>query len=190
MSEEPLPIRFRHHVDRLFVKPGDLPGRVMHACVGIAGEAAEVLDNLKKTWIYCRGFDRSNLVEECGDIMFYAEALGLQVRHACAFDSVIVPSCSDRSIEKMVSLCSDLVKHSGELLGRADMFWIGNDGIGFPHLLFCLDRVVKSLVAFMQVAGVSLDECREHNIAKLSVRYPNGYTDAAAVARADKAGES
>jgi hypothetical protein len=190
MSEESLSVSFRNHVERLFVKPGTLEGRVMHAAVGIAGEVGELLDCLKKTWIYGKPLDYPNLREEIGDVMFYAEALCLQMKRPCGFDSVLLPSCSDCSVERMVSLSSQLFKHSGELLGRSEAFWAGQDGIGFPHLSFCLDRVVKSLVAFQQLSGFTLDECRLHNMEKLALRYPDGYTDQSAIARADKAGES
>jgi len=66
---------FQEHVSRLFVKPTDTIGRTLHAAVGIAGEAGEVLDAVKKTWIYGKPLDRDNLLEESGDLLFYISAL-------------------------------------------------------------------------------------------------------------------
>lgn len=48
---------------------------LMHCAVGIAGEAGELLDAIKKTWVYGKSLDRANIIEELGDIEFYAEAL-------------------------------------------------------------------------------------------------------------------
>lgn len=48
---------------------------LMHCAVGIAGEAGELLDAIKKTWVYGKSLDRANIIEELGDIEFYVEAL-------------------------------------------------------------------------------------------------------------------
>jgi NTP pyrophosphatase (non-canonical NTP hydrolase) len=104
--------RFQQHVNTLFVKPDDTIGRTVHAAVGISGEAGEVLDMIKKSWIYGKDLDRTKLVLEMGDILFYYFAL--------------------------------MAQH-----------------------------------------GITLDEIAEANYAKLAARYPQGYTDAAAIARAD-----
>lgn len=67
--------QFHDHVLRLFIKPEDQLGRMVHASMGIAGEAGEVIDAVKKTWIYGKPLDRENILEECGDLMFYISAL-------------------------------------------------------------------------------------------------------------------
>ena len=66
---------FEIHVHRLFVKPEDQLGRQLHAAVGVAGEAGEVLDAIKKHWIYGAELDIENVLEECGDLLFYVTAL-------------------------------------------------------------------------------------------------------------------
>lgn len=109
--------QFRDHVLRLFIKPEDIQGRMVHASMGIAGEAGEVVDAVKKTWIYGKQLDRENILEECGDLLFYIQAL-------------------------------------------------------------------------LTENGFTLDNAMAHNVAKLSIRYPEGYTDQAAIDRADKTGEA
>ena len=66
---------FENNVRRLFVKPHDQQGRKLHAAVGIAGEAGEILDSVKKSWIYGKEYDHENILEECGDVLFYVSAL-------------------------------------------------------------------------------------------------------------------
>ena len=48
---------------------------LLHATLGISGEAGEILDTIKKHVIYRKPLDRANLVEELGDIEFYLENL-------------------------------------------------------------------------------------------------------------------
>lgn len=47
----------------------------LHMAVGIAGEAGELLDAIKKAAIYRKPIDRENVVEELGDLEFYMEGL-------------------------------------------------------------------------------------------------------------------
>lgn len=71
-------VRFEAHVRRLFLKPDDLIGKSLHAAVGVAGESGELLDAIKKTWIYNKPLDVENVLEECGDLLFYIQALLMQ----------------------------------------------------------------------------------------------------------------
>ena len=46
----------------------------LHAALGVAGEAGELADCIKKEIIYGKPLDRANLVEELGDLRFYIQA--------------------------------------------------------------------------------------------------------------------
>jgi len=48
---------------------------LLHAAVGISGEAGELLDAVKKHWAYGKELDMDNVREELGDIMFYVTAM-------------------------------------------------------------------------------------------------------------------
>lgn len=72
------PVDFQAHVARLFVKPADTTGRLVHAAVGVSGEAGELLDAVKKHWIYGKPLDVANLIEEVGDALFYLQALATE----------------------------------------------------------------------------------------------------------------
>jgi NTP pyrophosphatase (non-canonical NTP hydrolase) len=86
---------------------------LIHASLGIAGEAGELIDAIKKYAIYNKPLDLENVIEELGDLEFYIAM-----------------------IRERLSITREVVLH--------------------------------------------------HNITKLAKRYPAGYTDAAAQARADK----
>lgn len=44
---------------------------LMHMVIGVAGEAGELLDALKKHCIYGKSIDLANVIEELGDLEFY-----------------------------------------------------------------------------------------------------------------------
>lgn len=69
---------YKKFVDDLFQFPKSITpeqGRLLHAIIGIAGEAGELLDTLKRHVMYKEELDVSNIKEEAGDILFYLEAL-------------------------------------------------------------------------------------------------------------------
>ena len=56
----------------------DLGGRldnIMHAAMGIAGEAGEVIDIVKKVYAYGKPLLTNDLVEEAGDLVWYLNLL-------------------------------------------------------------------------------------------------------------------
>lgn len=46
---------------------------LMHASIGIAGEAGELVDAFKKYAVYGQPLDRENVIEELGDLEFYLQ---------------------------------------------------------------------------------------------------------------------
>jgi len=48
---------------------------VLHMAIGVAGEAGELLDAIKKFVVYNKPIDRENVIEELGDLEFYMEGL-------------------------------------------------------------------------------------------------------------------
>jgi NTP pyrophosphatase (non-canonical NTP hydrolase) len=117
VSFENLPPRekeYREFVDYLFQSKNTGPDAFLHAAVGLTGESAEILDHMKKLWVYDRDMDREKVLEEMGDAFHY-----------------------------------------------------------FTMLCICMD--------------VHLSDVMLNNMRKLRKRYPNGFTKADAIARADKA---
>jgi|SRR5687768_86663 len=48
---------------------------ILHAVIGVSGEAGELLDAVKKACVYNQPTPFDNIVEELGDIEFYLEQL-------------------------------------------------------------------------------------------------------------------
>lgn len=59
---------------RALALAGDQP-RFLHAALGIAGEAGEVVDIIKKVAMYDRPLDRNHLIEEIGDLAWYVNLM-------------------------------------------------------------------------------------------------------------------
>lgn len=57
------------------VKPLGDQERLVHAAMGVSGEAGELLDAIKKHWVYGKELDVGNVMEELGDILFYVQAM-------------------------------------------------------------------------------------------------------------------
>jgi NTP pyrophosphatase (non-canonical NTP hydrolase) len=68
-----------HHMVERLMKPGHVivdqltpeKADLMHAVVGVSGEAGELLDAVKKFTIYGKTLDMANMIEELGDLEFY-----------------------------------------------------------------------------------------------------------------------
>lgn len=52
-----------------------MKAHLSHMALGIAGEAGELVDCIKKYTIYKQGLDRVNLIEELGDLEFYMSGI-------------------------------------------------------------------------------------------------------------------
>ena len=46
-----------------------------HMAMGVSGEAGELLDAIKQSVIYRKPLDRENVLEECGDILFFVQGI-------------------------------------------------------------------------------------------------------------------
>jgi NTP pyrophosphatase (non-canonical NTP hydrolase) len=61
--------------DFLFVEGPDghnrMMARLLHGAIGLCTETGELQDQIKKHLMYKREFDRVNVIEECGDLLWY-----------------------------------------------------------------------------------------------------------------------
>jgi NTP pyrophosphatase (non-canonical NTP hydrolase) len=95
------------------VKPGaDImasmtPGTadMLHMAVGVAGEAGELLDAVKKAAIYNKKIDRENVIEELGDLEFYME--GLRQRLAISREETLAHNIAKLSVRYASGSYSD-----------------------------------------------------------------------------------
>ena len=75
MNHEELVANLKKDPEEIFLELSHSSLDAMHMCLGLAGEAGEVVDVVKKHTMYNKALDRGALVEELGDLEFYLEGL-------------------------------------------------------------------------------------------------------------------
>ena len=45
--------------------------RLLHGAIGLSTESGELLDQVKKNVFYGKPLDKVNILEECGDVLWY-----------------------------------------------------------------------------------------------------------------------
>ena len=75
---------------------------------------------------------------------------------------------------------------AGELLDAVKKHVVYNRPLDHQNVIEELGDLEFYLESLRHGLGISREEVLAHNVAKLSVRYERGYSDAAAQARADK----
>ena len=106
------PMRYDMFVKQLF-KGDTREGMLTHAALGIAGEAGELVDAIKKHVIYGKPLDLANVREEIGDLRFYLEAL-------CNVLDLNDQTIIQENINKLEKRYKDLTYSSGAAIERAD----------------------------------------------------------------------
>lgn len=79
MNCPPTEANFRKFVDYLFQAKRVGVDGFHHAASGLAGEASEVLDHTKKSWVYGRELDLEKMFEEMGDTLHYFMMLMIKI---------------------------------------------------------------------------------------------------------------
>lgn len=156
-----------------------------HFSTGIVGEVLELE----------RATSRENQLEEIGDVCFYIEHGWLTVEKIVELEGW--PTIPRRQVLRLNSNASlamefdTLRYHAGQLLDKTKKVWIYKKPVKIDLLIEVADRLNACEFYLTYVAnlmGFALPEAIAANHSKLSLRYPDGYTDKAAQARADKKG--
>jgi len=84
-----------------------------HLATGVATEAGELLDAIKKHIIYNKPLDETNVIEELGDLMFYMEGIKQQLR-------ITDPIVLGYNVKKLTQRYSKLVYNDQHAQDRAD----------------------------------------------------------------------
>lgn len=150
---------------------------LIHATVGLVGEVIE----------FTFAESPENAVEELGDCEFYVSHLR-QALEKASFDWIAEAALS-RSDSNVIAAnpLDALLKHSGELLDFAKKVYIYNKPGDKLDWVNQIVRVEYALHVLCHNSGTSRLKTQIANQEKLEKRYPTGYSDQAAQARADKA---
>jgi NTP pyrophosphatase (non-canonical NTP hydrolase) len=75
-------------------KPMNVKELLLHAALGLTGEAGEFADCIKKHWAYEQPLDTQNAIEELGDLLWY-------VALACDALNIGMDDVASMNIEKL-----------------------------------------------------------------------------------------
>lgn len=167
---------YEEMVKSLFKPMPTLTEEILHAAVGLSGEVGELTNAMT----------RKNIIEECSDLEFYLEALMQKLPE----HPVVVggdPSLYGYSSVPLGLILTYMSVSASTLLDLAKKAWAYNKPLPVSPLHLEADLFRNLLDQLYVYLGTSKAEVRHLNQTKLMKRYPSGYTNEAAIARADKA---
>jgi len=182
-------------VRRLFKPMGSEAADYLHCAIGITGEGLEVLSAY--TGMDSNEIDRENVLEELGDARFYMERL-FQLMHTKFehFANVNDLECEksyqlEEISEKFASPIDMFLVYAGEIQDQVKKLWVYNKQLDVILFYEAVNGLVYGYSALCREHNRSEADVQQANMYKLSTgpkaRYPLGYSDSAAQARADKA---
>jgi len=177
---------------------------LLHGFMGIASEASEILNKYQNSCEFTESsesieFDRIDTLVELSDLLHYVQmivgTLGSSITEVLELNLHIPNTYWDGTVEEQVSGSlrefMRLSSGSGELLNRYKkfMFYHG-EPFGREEILAKLFILLYHMQVVLDILDSSFEEIILVNLAKLNVRYPNGYShDKAITHHRDKKGE-
>lgn len=161
---------------------------INHMCLGIVGEMGELVDAIKKAYVYGKGIDQTNIVEEVGDVSWYTAGL-VQCFPALAdwLDSdELKQSINYEKLEiarENITRTILLNAMSSANLTADLMMFADDDNLQDANAEQVAKALGTALFATAVLLEVDLSQVFEVNIAKLAKRYGDKYSDYAATNR-------
>lgn len=158
--------------------------------LGLAGEAGEVVDLLKKSWGHGHPLDVEKLKKELGDCLWYVVALALQF--GIPIDRITPRRLiDDTAPEHRGSRPLMIVGVVGRVCRMLEREWYSEAGAFMraggleKALVRDLKYVWDQLEQLGLEHGLTLGSILQANVDKLRLRYPDGFSTEASIARVD-----
>lgn len=161
--------------------------RVLNGCLGLIGEAGEIVDVIKK-WMFQSGenppFPKNELIKECGDVLWYCAetARGMGIDLHCAYghlrDSyvfVMGKKYASSSVDKIASGLSFIAIRIYRIVYDG-LFEASDSEIMEDLVVNELVSMIFAVEEFLKIhCDCTLETAMERNIEKLKLRYPYGF---------------
>lgn len=140
--------------------------------MGLAGEAGEVVDLLKKHLYHGHALDTGALAKELGDVLWYVAVLA---HRSGLMLSAVASGMLDGPATPIWCNALRLCAETSYVVGLVESLI---DGVVVPrsHQRYALGVVLNRIASIASVIDLDLAEVAAINIAKLKVRYPDGFT--------------
>ena len=161
---------------------------INHMCLGIVGEMGELVDQIKKAYVYGKAIDQVNIIEEVGDVAYYTAGL---VQYFPALADWLDSDELKQSInyEKLEVARENITRTillnamSAANLTADLMMFADDDNLQDANAEQVAKALGTALFATAVLLEVDLSQACEVNVAKLAKRYGDKYSDYAAVNR-------
>jgi NTP pyrophosphatase (non-canonical NTP hydrolase) len=94
--------------------------------------------------------------------------------------------CSSQFLASLIHASGKLASEAGEMIDPIFGAWTYGRPLDHVNILEEAGDILFYLQAILNTLGFTMQEVRDSNYSKLLKRYPAGYTDTAAIERADK----
>ncbi len=178
----------------------DLEKDLNHAVLGIVSETGELAETVNAIWMDLPPKEgqshQDNMKEEIGDASWYP-ALACTI-FGWKFEDLIIADQQhvrelDFALFKASSVMSPVAVHecmtgfAGELATQFKALYVYGKPLNEDKFKKYLSLFVTATAMLCEINQIEYADALEYNIAKLRKRFPNAYSDADALARADKA---
>jgi len=164
---------YTEFVNSRFKRLGTPEGDLLHAVIGMVGEAGELL----------QANSRQNISEELGDLDFYFTQGKLIITELGPRWDYAAVARSCQSLEHaQISLRANTI----QMLDLAKKGFIYNKPLVLSQFQWNMLMVNHRIEDFCELLGFDRQSIRRENVEKLKLRFPTGYSDQAAQLRADK----
>ena len=166
---------------------GSIGNNLLHMEAGIAGEfLGEAIDILKKTFAYKKPLDKVHLGEELADTVWYcagAETIKRLPGIVISFDEEAIASVENIKNQTITYIKKNIRVRSSSVETECLGIILANKGAVDSTNRGAILAIVGICMGICEVLNIDFWQALTNNISKLQVRYPEKFTEEAALNR-------
>ena len=166
---------------------GSMSNNLLHMEAGIAGEfLGETVDILKKTFAYKKPLDKVHLGEELADTVWYcagAETIHKLPEMEMCFDEEAIASVENIKNQTITYVKESVEIRKSTIETECLGFILANKGAVDSTNRGAILAIIGICMGICEVLDIDFWQALTNNISKLQVRYPEKFTEEAALNR-------
>ena len=166
---------------------GSMSNNLLHMEAGIAGEfLGETVDILKKTFAYKKPLDKVHLGEELADTVWYcagAETINKLPEMEMCFDGEVIASVENIKNQTITYIKESVEIRKSTIETECLGFILANKGAVDSTNRGAVLAIIGLCMGICEVLNIDFWQALTNNISKLQVRYPEKFTEEAALNR-------
>ena len=169
------------------------PARLDNWSMGLMGECGEVIDLLKKFEYHGHTINTAKLTKEMGDVCFYLAIYCYDV--GVKFDDVVNyfhpdgDAYSSRLLTRPIAEISrslhDSVNRANQHIDNAKATKGSDHAWAISCFMSSAKKIYDCIKVIGVVYGIAMDNVLKENVAKLSARYPDGFSSHLSINRSE-----